>query len=456
MSAVKGGVYQRGPYWLDLVRGAGGKPASSNFYIWWYDRRSGKQQRKSAGANDVRLACDALDAHYLATHRSTKGDQAVYCVSLALTDYYVEHGQHRISAESIRARLKLFSRFLDHEADHGRLPEPLLPTDMDERLLDRFRTWALADPIVARKKDSEGNWTAGSSRCRSPATVEESIIQVKAALRHAYQSRRTNYLPPLKHKTRDQVTPARKYRLSVAGIAEILDFTVRGGGNYAGHPDRLLPLRRYLIGAITTLGRPDSILDMSVRPEREQWMRREQRFDLNPAGRIQTRKVRPVLPVVDLLEEWLAATDDWFVCSIRKIDEDGGKIIQQVGVRSVRSAWETMRAHLKIPGGWGPKLVRYSIATILANRRADRAELEIAMGHRTLSKTTDRYVIFAPDYLQTISAGIEDVVSDLRRACPSALRPHAASSRKLNLHHGTHASASDHCIGCNMEGKPDV
>jgi len=35
MSAVKGGIYQRGEFWLDYVRGAGGKPASDRLYIWW-------------------------------------------------------------------------------------------------------------------------------------------------------------------------------------------------------------------------------------------------------------------------------------------------------------------------------------------------------------------------------------------------------------------------------------
>lgn len=98
--------------------------------------------------------------------------------------------------------------------------------------------------------------------------AEVSIIQLKAALNHSFNSRRVRYVPPLKHKTRDQVTPERGYRLSVDGLAELLDYTLRGAGNYAGHADRVVPLRRYLIAGMCILARPDAIFDTSVAPQR--------------------------------------------------------------------------------------------------------------------------------------------------------------------------------------------
>lgn len=437
MSSVKGGFYQRGEFWLDLVRGAGGRPASSKYYIWWYDPASGKQRRKSTRTDNVRLACDALDAHYLARHQPTSYDRDNYTVSEALTDYFVEHGQGRPSAESIRARLKLISRFIDHEAQEGRLRDPFLPKQVNDAFLKRFRTWALADPIVARKKDQKGNWVAGSSRQRSPATVEESVIQFKAALKHAENAERIAPLGKLKHLTRDEVTPQRTYRLSVDGIAEMLDFAAIGSGSYAGHADRLIPLRRFLVGAICTIARPDAIMDMSVTADRGQWMRRERRFDLNPAGRIQTKKLRPVLPVADLLNEWLEATDDFLVCRHIYRPVEGSpdeEEATQVAVASVRSAWDTMRGQLKLPSGWGPKLIRHSMATILANRGINIFELKIALGHQPLGKTTDRYVIFSPDYLQSYSATLSDVLADLNKRARQALLP-PPRLRKIEREH---------------------
>lgn len=423
MATSRRPIYNRGKFWLDYVTGSDGEPVSSSLYIFWYDASVRKTRRKSTGQSDVRLACDALDAHYLATHRPTGAEQEGYTVLEALTDYYVEHGQKRASADSIRARLKLVRRFLDHEIDAGRIKEPFLPSALDDKLLDRFREWGLADRIVARKKDAEGNWIAGQSRRRSASTVEESVIQLKSAVHFAESAKRISSSPKLKHKTRDQVTPERKYRLTVDALAEILDFTTKGSGSYAGHAARLLPLRRYIIGAMTTLGRPDAVLDMSVAPERGQWMEAERRFDLNPAGRLQTRKRRPVMPVVDLLHSWLSATEDRLVCYERTFKVEGEEITRQFAVASVRSGWDTMREQLKLPAGWGPKLIRHSMATILANRGVDLVEIEIALGHRVINKTSDRYVIFSPNYLKTLYAGIEDVTADLTKKVEAALTP---------------------------------
>ncbi len=426
MSTDKGGVYQRGGFWLDLARGAGGQPISPRWYIWWYDGAGGRQRRKSTGTDNVRLACDQLDQHYLATLKPTAPDQDVYAVSTAMTDYYLEHGSKQASAVAIKARLKLMSRFLDVEADAGRLHDPFLPEHLDNLFLDRFRAWGTKDQIVARRKDAKGNWIDGRSRNRQASTVEESIIQLKAAINHAYNNRRIRAAPPLKHKTRAAVTPPRTYRLTLSNMGEMLDFTLRGAGNYAGHAARLLPLRRYLIGAICTLARPDAVLDMSTATNREQWMKEDRRFNLNPAGRPQTKKHRPIVPVNDLLHAWLNATDEWLVCKER-VWFDADKHIErteQVGVKAVRSGWDTMRVHLGIPDGWGPKLIRHSMASELRKRRVDPWELSGQLGHRVL-KTSETYAIYDPDYLGTVQLAINDIVADLTRICATVLLPNS-------------------------------
>ncbi|MBV1686133.1 hypothetical protein KRR38_00205 [Novosphingobium sp. G106] len=55
------------------------------------------------------------------------------------------------------------------------------------------------------------------------------------------------------------------------------------------------------------------------------------------------------------------------------------------------------------------------MATILADRRVDLIELEMALGHRVFGRTTSRYAVFDPEYLGTIAGGIDDVVSDLAK-----------------------------------------
>lgn len=424
MSGGKGSIYQRGDFWLDFARGAGGAPVSPFLYIHWYDPVGGRQRRKSTGTEDVQLAKAALDAQYRASHRPEDGEKQEYTVAQALTDYYSEVGQTRSSAISIKARLLLFTRFMQHEASAGRLPNPFLPKHVDDHLIQRFRDWAVNDPIIARKKGADGEWVReGATRKRAVSTVEESVIQLKAALNH--NKKRMPAVPEFEHRTRDEVTAPRNDRLSVGAIGELLDYAFRGGQGRYATPERLLPLRRYLIGAVATIARPDAILDISVLPQRNQWMSEARRLDLNPAGRIQTRKYRPILPVDDVLARWLEETDEWLVCKHqREVDLSTGEVVmRQVGVASVRSAWDTARIHLGLPEGWGPKLLRHSMSTILASRSINPVELKVAMGHAVFGGSTDRYVIFDPDYLLSFQQGVASVFADLARIAPIALLP---------------------------------
>lgn len=423
VATQRGAVYQRGTFWLDFDRGKNGIPLSPWLYICWYDPAKGRVRRKSTRERDVRLASDALDRHYLATQSPSEveADKDTYTVSEALTDYWLEHGSKASSAEAIRTRLKLVTRFMDVEAAAGRLIDPFLPRQVDDAFIRRFRTWAEADPIIARGKNEKGEWVESSRRKRAASTVEESVIQLKAALN--FTKKRSGHSPDFEHMTRAQVTPPRNDRLSVAAIGELLDFTTKGAGRYAGHADRLLPLRRYIIAAITTLGRPDAIMDMSIAGSRGQWHPDMQVFDLNPAGRIQTNKYRAAVPVVDLLTDWLEATDEWFVSARKNIGTKEEPDWQQYRVASVKSAWNTARAELNLPHGWGPKLLRHSTATLLANRRVPPTELKLLMGHETLEGSQKAYIIFSPDYLARSREVLDEIVAELRTICPHALNP---------------------------------
>lgn len=441
MATDKGGIYQRGGFWLDLARGAGGVPVSPKFYICWYDPERGRQRRKTTGTADVRLACKALDEHYLANLKPTEHDRAAYSVSIAMVDYFIEHASKLPSADAIKARLKLMQRFLDVEVGARRLRDPIMPADIDDTVINRFRDWALAQPIVARRKNERGEWVDGTARPRSAATVEESVIALKACLRYAYNARRSAEPPPIKHKTRSQVTQPSRRRISIATMGEMLDYTMRGGGNYAGHSSLLLPLRRYLVAALCTMARPDAILDMSVKEHREQWFPDDRRFALNPAGRPQTKKRRPVIPVNDVLDSWLKVTDEWFVCR-EIVTLDGVSLsewkkthrkqadrelrptesVKQQRVASIRSAWDTMRKELKLPNAWGPKLLRHSMATEVRKRNANPWELSGFLGHH-VAGTSETYAIFDPAYLGTVHSAISDILADLGRQAGRALHP---------------------------------
>lgn len=378
-------------------------------------------QRRSTRTADLRLAIEALDRHYLAVHRPASDEKAHYTVHQAMTDYWTLHGSTRVSADAIRARLKLINRFIDHEIATGLMREPVLPSILNDEWLARFRLWATnIDPIARRGSAANDQSPLPKQRARS--TAEESIIQLKAALR--FNARRMTEVPSLKHLTRAEVTPKRTYRLSSDALAEVLHYACAGNGS-AIHATRLTPLRRYLIGAISTLARPDAVMDMSASRTRGQWTPAERLFDLNPPGRIQTKKYRAIVPVTSLLGEWLSATDDRLVCTdVLRTDEDG-QWIQQRPVHSVKKAWQAMRGELGIPLGWGPKLIRYSVASILRRRGADKDQLAVALGHQALNATTERYATLDPEdprYLESVHALLEELTAELMQKVGSALR----------------------------------
>ncbi|KQN01692.1 hypothetical protein ASE82_14745 [Sphingomonas sp. Leaf230] len=408
-------LYRRGEFQLDRLLGKDGKPVSPNLYICWYDPVSGRMQRRSTRTADLRLAIEALDRHYLAIHKPRDDERAIYTVHQAMTDYWTLHGSTQSSADAIRARLKLLNRFIDYELAQGLLQEPVLPSVLDDEWLKRFRTWGTeVDPITQRRRDPETReWTV-STRTRSKSTVEESIIQLKAALR--FNAKRMEEVPTLKHLTRAAVTPERSYRLSLDQIAEMLDYAAEGDPTLSpAHATRLMPLRRYLIGAICTLARPDALYDISVLPTRQQWHRNAGVIDLNPAGRIQTRKYRPALPVTGLLVDWLAATDDRLVCHESIVEEGDDRWLVQRPVADVKKAWSVMARRFGIPLGYGPKLMRHSMATLVAQRGVSPTEIPLALGHAMLPPSTRRYVIFSPHYLADTRRAIEDITAELAR-----------------------------------------
>ena len=226
------------------------------------------------------------------------------------------------------------------------------------------------------------------------------------------------------HRPSHAVTPERNYRLSIDQMAEMLDYTAEGDPTLSpAHPARLMPLRRYLIGAICTLARPDALYDISVLPDRQQWHRDTGVLDLNPAGRIQTRKYRPALPVTPLLANWLAATDDRLVCHESIINGEEDRWLVQRAVADVKKAWSVMARRFNIPVGFGPKLMRHSMATLIAQRGVSQDEIPLVLGHVVLPASSRRYVIFTPDYLAETRQALEDIAADLTRRTSTSLHP---------------------------------
>jgi integrase len=327
-----------------------------------------------------------------------------YLLADAIADYRLEIGDERASADTIAARLKHVVDFLEAtnriEAScaHACVPG----------FAEAFRLWSKKQPVVWRNK--QGAITV--SRARSPATTEESILQLVAVLNHAAKEKRSDTRPEYSPIGRKRVTRKRRVRVDVDVLARMLA--------YAAEPKKQREtLHAFLVGSICTLARPDAVVDISTDPSRRQWWPGSTTIDLNPQLRTQTKKSRPVLPVVPLLDRWLTeihadANDEKRPTNHWLVNYFGSP------VANVESAWETMLKKLSLPldREWRPYVLRHSLATLMRRRGVPKWELQGFMGHADGS-VTETYAVELefPNVCNALNA----IIGELEAMAPGAL-----------------------------------
>lgn len=375
-------LYHRGGFRLDRRAGR------TNLVITWYDPALGRERSVSAATAEVEDGKAALDRQYLQTtqgrafcpacHRPFEQDGGRLVT--AAMESYLAATEDRASADAIVHRIGHVTAYI------GTLPsQEVYCGQVDEGWVARFRNWAMAQPIVS---------AGGNERPRALSTVENSVLQLAAAIRHVGE--RPRFKPiPMKEVNR---TP--RYRATLATLAAMFA--------YALEPKkRRENLLAFLRVSLVTLARPDAAHDVSTAPERGQWDAQHRILDLNPRGRKQTRKCRPAVPI--------AAPALWLFEGTR------GPVVR---VGSVKSAWEAMARKLRIPadGEGGMKLVRRSMAKLLRDRLPDPqwAEVEMFLGHRRFDATSDIYAPFDPNYLRNARAEIEAIIDELEALAPGA------------------------------------
>lgn len=374
-------LYQRGGFELHPRPGR-------NHEIVWYDVAAGRERTASARTTEIEGAKAALDAKYL---EITRG---IECCAACLRPFQADSGRlvteaielHRLDSKGKDSEGAINAR-LDHVTDYiASLPSPaVFCGDVDERWVKKFRTWAKARPIVTPK---------GREKTRAASTVENSVLQLAAAIRGSGEA------PRFRPKPMKDVNRSPQYRAGISELAAML--------RYALEPKKKRDnLLAYLRGAVVTLGRPDAVLDISTAPERGQWMPDAQVLSLNPKGREQTRKYRATVPI--------ARQAVWI------LDDRAGFLIP---VSSIKTAWNGMAAELKLPKGGesGTKLIRRSMAKLLRDRlpKADWIEVEMFLGHRRFGVTSDIYAPFDPNYLSAAKAEIEAIIDELETLAPGA------------------------------------
>jgi len=387
-------LYRRGGY--SLIR----RSDRAALEIIWYDADRGRERSASARTADVDAGRAALDRLFL---ERTGGDG--FCptcgqrrqaggvfVTAAIADYLTLSAD-KTSIEAIRARL---THVLLHIVATDQAT--LVCESVDEDWVERLRKSLAKVPIVS---------PSGAKRKRSLSTIENSVLQLAAAIRRC-----GGIVPKFKAAQPKDVNSTPQHRSDVAELAAMFRHCVApaSGRQPAERARRDREgLLAFLRVSVATMARPDAAHDLSSHPHRGQWNSARRVVSLNPQGRRQTRKYRATLPAPRQLAPLMDAAEGLIVPAM-----------------SVRSAWDTMANAIGLPGDReaGMKLVRRSVANIVRERLPQEAwgELEIWLGHDRFDDTSDLYAPFRPDYLRRALAVVEGLIDEIEALVPGAFR----------------------------------
>jgi hypothetical protein len=395
------GLYQRGSLWLDWDKKRDGSLRSPYLTVYWYDAKRKRIRSASTGTTDVQEGQRWLDAYYL---RETSGrDVCPTChrpfdhtgellLLDAMVNYQSLHADSQASAKAISARLAHVTDFI---VDTGRTGATC--GSIDEVWVAAFRTWMAKRKIVSPK---------GKTRNRSLGTIENSVIQLAAAIRFA------KLLPDFKPIPTTKLNNTPTYRSDVAELAAMFLYCIAPEGDWSAKERarrirERASLHRFLMVSVATWARPDAVYDLSTDPERQQWISKARVVALNPKGRIQTKKRRPTIPAPHQLAIQLDAASTGFF----------------VGTISVRSAWRAMAAELGLPeqGAAGSKLIRRSMMTLARKRLGEEHWIQgrIMAGH-VADTTSDIYALRAMENMGKVLAATEEIIDEIEALAPGA------------------------------------
>lgn len=194
-------------------------------------------------------------------------------------------------------------------------------------------------------------------------------------------------------------------RLDIDELAAFLRAV--GGTRRSAH------LHRYVILALTTMGRPDAICELT----RAQIDRDMRVIDLNPPGRRQTKKRRPVVPITDTLAAWLELWDgEDQDLSLPLITHRGKPVANPK--RGVRAT--AIRARLLGAGDWSPEravvpyTLRRSMARLLRTRGLPLDDIAALLGHKSRAhSTTEIYADVDATQMHRARQAIDGVMKEI-------------------------------------------
>lgn len=331
-------------------------------YLEW--RQAGKPVRRSTGRTEAELDLAKQRARELILkHAEIRAADPGDALIVAVLDrHYLRHARKLASAESYRASNKLWAEF--------------------------FKDQTVADLTTTRQREFK-EWL--EARELSQGYVRRVLGDGKAALNYAWQEGEITKVPFIR------LPPVPRGYPHWAKFEQLVRFL------NTPMPDHLFT---YCMIRLNTGCRGDAARDLQ--PFQVDW--HAGLIDLNPPGRIQTKKFRPVVPITDFLGAYLRRQP----AALYYVHWQGRR------VASVRTTWRQVREDAGLPDWFAPRILRHTVGTELRRRGVPGWDLSGQLGHKKgeSAPTTENYAKFDPTYLATAKQAFDDWMQELAAEVP--------------------------------------
>jgi integrase len=399
------GLFEYRDQWI------GQEPGRPGYYRYWYDDGSRRVKRKALLAIDLSGAKEELIDILASAGISSKDPSQVYLID-ALA-HYLEHYATPAGYKQMAAARRAGQLIMT--AMHSLLPNPRVS---DLTLIRQQLCWS----YLSTKHE------LGSK------SISTYMISVRAAINYCA---RPHIIKVGTEKKETQMLDS-----TVAVICNEDEIAAHIGKIVSG-PREYIPTFaefgkwidaiveeddfRYVMIALNTAARNEAIFDLRVS---EQVNYEFGIIDLNPGGRRQTKKRRPILRMTTNLAAWLAHwNDDRPVKGFQDIVE---KRINKIGKdEKLKLGMPDMTCYT----------IRHFMGTQLRRSTSpvSREQRSKWMGHTVKegSKTTEWYEKFDPDYLESPMRATEEIIRKLQKHTRRKLfAPAARSQGKVRIIEG--------------------
>ncbi len=351
---------QLGRYWLSK------RPGSDNWCRTWFDPAARQTRRESLGASDLEDAQRRFAQWFAERGDIGKTPAREMTLARVAQRYYAQHACHLKGAGAgVQARNL-------------------------EIVIERVGELTIAE-FTRAKQEALARDLARKYR---PATIRRIFDSIFAAMNRAMEGEELDGVP---RRIRLPDSPPREFVATMEQLAAFWN---------APKPPQLQTM---FVLLLATGARPSSILELT----RFQCSLEDGFIDLNPPGRVQTKKRRAVVPMCALARAWIAAAGE-------------GPLVHYNGrpIVYINQSWRRVRREAGLPEAFTPGAMRHTIATHLRRRGVPMAQISGLLGHTMpRAKTTERYAKYEPNFMAETVAALDAFFADLARAAKSTLNP---------------------------------